>query len=82
MIRKPKILVNCCIYLNLFICSCIWYLNVTISSKHLVKFQTSHLTNSKMAAEMFEKLTSLFTSNLSVKAEEEEEEEDEEVKLL
>ena len=42
MIRKPKILVNCCIYLKLFICSCIWYLNVTISSKHLVKFQTFH----------------------------------------
>ena len=35
-----------------------------------------------MAAEMFEKLTSLFTSNLSVKAEEEEEEEEEEVILL
>ena len=31
---------------------------------------------------MFEKLTSLFTSNLSVKAEEEEEEEEEEVILL
>ena len=46
--------------------------------KHLVKFQTSH-KNSKMAAEMFEKFTSLFTSNLSVKAEEEEEEEEEEV---
>ena len=46
--------------------------------KHLVKFQTSH-QNSKMAAEMFEKFTSLFTSNLSVKAEEEEEEEEEEV---
>ena len=45
--------------------------------KHLVKFQTSH-QNSKMAAEMFEKFTSLFTSNLSVKAEEEEEEEEEE----
>ena len=30
---------------------------------------------------MFEKLTSLFTSNLSVKAEEEEEEEEEEVRL-
>ena len=29
---------------------------------------------------MFEKLTSLFTSNLSVKAEEEEEEEEEEVR--
>ena len=48
--------------------------------KHLVKFQTSH-QNSKMAAEMFEKITSLFTSNLSVKAEEEEEEEDEEVNI-
>ena len=35
-----------------------------------------------MAAEMFEKLTSLFTSNLSVKAEEEEEEEEEEEVIL
>ena len=34
-----------------------------------------------MAAEMFEKITSLFTSNLSVKAEEEEEEEEEEVNI-
>lgn len=31
-----------------------------------------------MAAEMFEKLTSLFSSNLSIKAEEDEEEEEEE----
>ena len=35
-----------------------------------------------MAAEMFEKLTSLFSSNLSIKAEEEEEEEDEEVRCF
>ena len=31
---------------------------------------------------MFEKLTSLFSSNLSIKAEEEEEEEDEEVRCF
>jgi len=35
-----------------------------------------------MAAEMFEKLTSLFSSNLSIKAEEDEEEEEEEEDLV
>ena len=44
-------------------------------------FQTDSLDshNTKMAAEIFDKLSSMFSSSVSVKAEEEEEEEEEEV---